>query len=84
MLGTRTATQESMSERADGNQAGHASRAEASADAPGGAPHDAYDASGVDLTLIRRMLALSPEDRLRTLEGWVGSILELRRAESNS
>ncbi len=39
----------------------------------------AYDARGVDVTQIDRMLALSPGDRLRTLDSHRLSILRLRR-----
>lgn len=38
-----------------------------------GSPDD-----GVDVTLIRWMLALTPEERLRTLENTIRSILRLR------
>ena len=33
---------------------------------------------GVDLTLIRWMLSLTPAERLQVLQGYVDSVLELR------
>ena len=39
----------------------------------------AYSEDGVDLTLIRWMLSLSPAERLQVLEENVGAILRLRR-----
>jgi hypothetical protein len=36
------------------------------------------DANGVDRAQIRAMLALSPEDRLRTVEEFLDSALEIR------
>jgi hypothetical protein len=41
-------------------------------------PDPAFSPEGVDLTLIRWMLSLSPSDRLRALEGFAGSILRIR------
>jgi hypothetical protein len=38
-------------------------------------PRDADD--GVDVTLIRWMLSLSPEERLAVLQGFVDSVAEL-------
>jgi hypothetical protein len=40
----------------------------------------AFSDDGVDLTLIRWMLSLTPMERLRVLESTVASILSLRRA----
>ena len=37
-----------------------------------------YDEDGVDLTLIRWMLSLTPAERLQTLQDNVRSIMELR------
>jgi hypothetical protein len=37
-----------------------------------------YSADGVDLTLIRWMLSLTPEERLEVLQANVSSILRLR------
>ena len=39
---------------------------------------------GVDVTLIRWMLSLSPRERLRVLQGNVQSILKLRHARSRT
>ena len=39
-----------------------------------------HDDAGVDVTLIRWMLSLSPAERLDVLQQNVNSILELRRA----
>lgn len=36
-----------------------------------------YDENGVDLTLIRKMLRLSPEERLRYVEELVEEILDI-------
>jgi hypothetical protein len=36
------------------------------------------DESGVDRAQIRVMLALTPEDRLRRMEGFLSSALEIR------
>ncbi len=43
-----------------------------------------YSEDGVDLTLIRWMLSLTPEQRLLTLQQNVRSILELRDAAKKS
>jgi hypothetical protein len=40
----------------------------------------AYSEDGVDLTLIREMLALSPAERLRRLQEFVESVGRLRDA----
>ena len=48
------------------------------ADPADGEPTHSPD--GVDLTLIRWMLSLTPEERLEVLQGPVWSILRLRRA----
>jgi hypothetical protein len=44
-----------------------------------GAPPSDIDAQGVDRAQIRRMLALSPLERVRWLDAIVGDVLELRR-----
>jgi len=36
-----------------------------------------YDANGVDRTLIRRLLELSPEERLRQVQQLVEEVLEV-------
>jgi len=40
-------------------------------------PSDAYDAEGVDRTLIREMLELSPLERLERLEGFADLVLSV-------
>jgi hypothetical protein len=42
---------------------------------------DSYSDDGVDLTLIRWMLSMTPTDRLRTLQQNVRSIMRLRGDE---
>jgi hypothetical protein len=37
-----------------------------------------YSEDGVDLTLIRWMLSLTPAERLDVLQGFVDSVLEIR------
>lgn len=49
-----------------------------------GAVEPAYSEDGVDLTLIRWMLSLTPWERLGFLEGAVESTLELRDAYRKS
>jgi hypothetical protein len=41
-------------------------------------PELAYDDDGVDLTLIRRSLDMTPMERLRIVEGWARAILRAR------
>ncbi len=41
---------------------------------------DAYTKEGVDLTLIRWMLTLTPEERLNVLQDTISSIHRLRHA----
>lgn len=41
-------------------------------------PHAASDERGVDRTQIREMLRLTPEERLRRVEEFVESLLEIR------
>jgi hypothetical protein len=41
-------------------------------------PGNAYDELGVDRSQIRAMLALTPVERLRWLESFVESVLEIR------
>jgi hypothetical protein len=43
-------------------------------------PADARDDDGVDLTLIRWMLSLTPSERLDALQGFADSLYELRHA----
>lgn len=46
---------------------------------PGGQP---YSESGIDLTLMHCMLALTPEERLLALQNTVQAILRMRDAAS--
>lgn len=43
-----------------------------------------YSPDGVDLTLVRWMLSLTPLERLETLQRTVQSILRLRREETEA
>ena len=52
--------------------------------APSTLPPPAFSEDGVDLTLIRWMLSLSPADRLAVLQANVRSILRLRNVRSHS
>ena len=40
-----------------------------------------FAADGTDLTLVRWMLSLTPEERLRVLQNNVNSVLRLRRVQ---
>jgi hypothetical protein len=42
---------------------------------------DGIDGDGVDVSLIRWMLGLTPTARLAVLQGFVDSVVELRHAE---
>jgi len=44
----------------------------------------AYSEDGVDLTLIRWMLSLSPAERLATLQQYVDSLLSVRARNSEA
>jgi hypothetical protein len=44
----------------------------------------AYSEDGVDLTLIRWMLSLSPAERLATLQQYVDSVLSIRARNSET
>ena len=44
----------------------------------------AYSEDGVDLTLIRWMLSMTPAERLRTLQQNIASIVRLRDGHSDS
>jgi hypothetical protein len=44
----------------------------------------AYSEDGVDLTLIRSMLSLSPAERLATLQQYVDSVLSVRALNSEA
>ena len=41
-------------------------------------PAAAQDVNGVDITLVDRTLALSPDDRVRHLDAWINSVRRLR------
>jgi hypothetical protein len=43
-----------------------------------GVPEPDIDENGVDRAQVRAMLALTPEERLRRVEGFVESALEIR------
>lgn len=43
-------------------------------------PPDAYDADGVDVTLIHEMLQLTPLERLEALRGFARGLVELADA----
>jgi hypothetical protein len=43
-----------------------------------------FDDDGVDLTLVRWMLSLTPADRLEVLQGFAHSLSELRHEEADS
>ena len=44
----------------------------------------AYSPDGVDLTLIRWMLSLTPAERLDVLQGFVDSVEEIRARNSKA
>lgn len=46
---------------------------------PEAQPQTDYSEDGVDLTLIRWMLSLTPAERLQVLQRQVNAILEIRR-----
>ncbi len=50
----------------------------------GGAPVPDYSEDGVDLSLIRWMLSLSPRERLEVLQDQVSGILALRELNAKS
>ena len=43
-----------------------------------------YSEDGVDLSLIRWMLSMTPTERLQTLQQNIRSVMRLRRAKANS
>jgi hypothetical protein len=45
---------------------------------------DIYNEDGVDITLIRWMLSMTPTERLQTLQQNVRSIVKLRNAKSHT
>jgi hypothetical protein len=48
------------------------------------AGESAYSEDGVDLTLIRWMLSLTPAERLAVLQGFVDSVMEIRARNSKA
>ncbi len=70
----RTLKQHREEQRSDGPD----SAAEATAPLP------AFAADGTDLTVIRWMLAMSPEDRLRWLQTHMRGVADLRRGQSDA
>lgn len=49
---------------------------------PTAAMESRYSEDGVDLTLIRWMLSLTPAERLQTLEGFLYSVSEIRASDT--
>lgn len=52
----------------------------AGATRPSTYPANAYDDDGVDVTLIREMLARTPQERLEALRGFAKGLVELANA----
>ena len=54
-------------------------------EAPADPPVDlkSPDSNGVDLTLIRWMLSLTPGERLQVLENFINGVEEMRRGRSS-
>ena len=46
--------------------------------------HRLYSEDGVDLSLIRWMLSMTPTERLQTLQQNIRSVMRLRSAKANS
>jgi len=57
---------------------------EASMDAPPEAPEFPYDSSGVDVTLIRWMLDMTPAERLQVLQSFVDATWNARGANDET
>lgn len=51
---------------------------------PQGRPEPTHSPDGVDLTMIRWMLSLTPAERLRVLQDHVNAVLRLRRDRTES
>ena len=60
-----------------------ASRSSVSSFAEGDAP-SAYDSAGVDRSLIRWMLSLTPSERLRHVEGTIDLVRDVRRVPNGN
>jgi len=48
------------------------------------ADEPAFSPDGVDLTLIRWVLSLTPAERLDVLQGFVNSVMEIRARNSKA
>jgi hypothetical protein len=57
---------------------------EAQMDPPPEAPESAYDNSGVDVTLIRWMLDMTPAERLQVLQSFVDATWKARGANDET
>jgi hypothetical protein len=57
---------------------------EAQVDPPPEAPESPYDNSGVDVTLIRWMLAMTPAERLQVLQSFVDATWKARGANDET
>ena len=53
-------------------------------DAPPEAPESPYDSSGVDVTLIRWMLDMTPAERLQVLQSFVDATWNARGANDET
>ena len=51
---------------------------------PAGTSPPAFNEEGVDLTLIRWTLSLTPAERLQTLQDFIDSITEMRRGSEDA
>ncbi|HKO47333.1 MAG TPA: hypothetical protein VJV79_06400 [Polyangiaceae bacterium] len=49
-----------------------------------GVTHPAYDAAGVDRSLIRWMLSLTPSERLRYVQGTIDLVRDVRRVPNGN
>ena len=74
-----TATDQTPSEhpRSDTSRAAPGSFAE-------GDVHPAYDSAGVDRSLIRWMLSLTPSERLRHVQGTIDLVRDVRRVPNGN
>jgi len=54
------------------------------AEADNGVDEPSHSPDGVDLTLIRWMLAMTPAERLQVLQSCIGSLLRLRHDEAGA
>jgi hypothetical protein len=49
-----------------------------------GDAHPAYDAAGIDRSLIRWMLSLTPSERLRHVQGTIDLVRDVRRVPNGN